>query len=467
MKTEIERKFLLKPFNIENLLKKYSIGYEKIPIKQFYLLQSKIRLRKTDKEFTLTKKRGEGLKREEEEKNISKKEFNALLNIYDHLSLTKTRFRCQIGDYTYEIDRFKKELNGLFYLEIEFDSIKNAADYKPEKPFKDLIVAEVTEKPEFSNYYLAKNKTVWAFVPQESTNGSRDIKPTDSTQKAITLLLHKYFRALLYYRGRILNGPYDPEDLHQLRVAARRARSIVKLFKEYFTPKSFELLNSPLKELMEQTGPMRDLEVLHENITKDFKNETEVLKKAQKEIEKILKAGIDQNRKKLKELLSDERFERIKSSILNINKNYFERESKTLVMIAAYRALKPKLKRVKKILASLSKKSDSKRLHRLRIELKTIRYGLEALKASFDQKGTENLLKKIKKMQNLLGRHQDMQIQQLLLIRKLKSDGPSPEALMAAGEILFKMEKERARSKKRFLKKRRKFYSDLKKITPI
>src|ERR1700682_1202628 len=54
---------------------------------------------------------------------------------------------------------------------------------------------------------------------------------------------------------------YDPEGVHQMRIALRRLRTICALFRRDIPSPSFQAINSEAKWLMQQLGPARDWDV--------------------------------------------------------------------------------------------------------------------------------------------------------------------------------------------------------------
>lgn len=57
---------------------------------------------------------------------------------------------------------------------------------------------------------------------------------------------------------------YDPEGVHQMRVALRRLRTICALFRRDIPSPSFQAISSEAKWLMQQLGPARDWDVFTE-----------------------------------------------------------------------------------------------------------------------------------------------------------------------------------------------------------
>lgn len=152
---EIEKKFLINevPENIESC--------EKQEILQGYFKenQKNIRIRKTVIEkkgrkyitYTMTKKTGNGLIRQEEEKKISENQFKDYREFAKDNQIRKTRYLYPYKKNIIEINQFHDSLDGLRMAEIEFWSIEKSNKFIP----PSRCSQEVTERKEANNSYLA------------------------------------------------------------------------------------------------------------------------------------------------------------------------------------------------------------------------------------------------------------------------------------------------------------------------
>ena len=161
---EIERKWLLNLGAIPWRVIKQNCQYEKTKIIQQYLelpdenVQNEVRIRKCEsisgvKYYMTTKSYNEnqGMLRKEQEKEISKKEFDSLYDDQKGNIVEKTRFSIRVEDLTYELDIYKKP-NKLATVEVEFDSEEDANNFKKPCWFGE----EVTHEPKYKNVNLAQ-----------------------------------------------------------------------------------------------------------------------------------------------------------------------------------------------------------------------------------------------------------------------------------------------------------------------
>lgn len=150
-KWEIERKFVAKDIP-ENLLE----PRKPVKIRQGYLCQnndSEIRIRDKSGSYTMTVKRGSGLKRLETEIEIDAIQFDALWPLTQGFRIDKRRYKIPYFGHTLEVDVFDGALESLVVVEVEFDSEDASRDFLP----PDFVNEEVTTNPSYKNLNLARN----------------------------------------------------------------------------------------------------------------------------------------------------------------------------------------------------------------------------------------------------------------------------------------------------------------------
>ena len=151
---EIERKWLIDINNIP-----YNLNdYEYLDIEQAYIsFKPTVRIRKITNldQYILTIKsssKDNGLSRQEYELNISKEEYDNLLTKKEGNILYKTRYKVPFNEYTYEIDIFHNQYEGLGYVEVELNTIEQAKQF--ETP--SWVLQELTGSKIYTNASLAK-----------------------------------------------------------------------------------------------------------------------------------------------------------------------------------------------------------------------------------------------------------------------------------------------------------------------
>lgn len=456
MALEIEKKFLLKPFNIKNLLNKYNLKYKKINISQYYIIdKNSFRVRKYGKKYFLTVKKGEGLVREEFEKEISKKEFEQILKNHKNiLSLYKNRYIVKIDNFIYEFDIFKKDLKNLFLLEVEFKSEKEAENFKIDKLFENFILKDVTEDKRFTNFFLAKKRSI---PPLKNCKNILDIKDLDSlcsTEDALKIIFHHFYRNILFHKNSFLKNK-DPEDIHQLRVNLRKTRVFLKEFGEFFNDDYQNRFENEIKTFMKKTNKKRELDVLLINLKNYKKDLPKSMKNSIDEFKKIVKNLMNIEDEKVLNLLSDE-FDEIDEIYKNLylNDKIFNKKSDFAFVYTAFNIIKDKKKKIVNFSKKLHKKSKPKDFHKLRIEFKKFRYLLEIFSNFYEKKFISKPIKKLKKMQDILGNFQDIENQIDIIKNIMKEKNFKNEIVFSLEKICAVLEIKKDNTKKDFFQKR-------------
>ena len=151
MATEIERKFRVKGDGFKRE------AYEAIRIMQGFLSsvpERTVRIRvKGDKGFITIKglSSESGVSRYEWEKEIPLEEAQELLLLCEPGMITKTRYLVKAGEYTFEVDEFHGDNEGLIIAEIELPD-ENAPYERPA-----WLGKEVTGDVRYYNVMLAKH----------------------------------------------------------------------------------------------------------------------------------------------------------------------------------------------------------------------------------------------------------------------------------------------------------------------
>ncbi|MCL2739929.1 MAG: CYTH domain-containing protein [Oscillospiraceae bacterium] len=161
MANEIERKFLVDKWDFPG----YLIGTaEKLELVQAYLqfptpeIPTEKRIRKSNDSYFYTEKtksKGSLLSRQEEEREITKEEFENLMLQQKGSVIQKLRYKIPYqydGASCIELDVYKGYLGGLIVAEVEFPDIESGKGFNPPMWFGK----EVTEDKAYKNASLAQ-----------------------------------------------------------------------------------------------------------------------------------------------------------------------------------------------------------------------------------------------------------------------------------------------------------------------
>src|SRR5688572_3515190 len=100
---------------------------------------------------------------------------------------------------------------------------------------------------------------------EQLASGRAAVSPTDNMAEAgRKVLLAELIKMLKHDKGSRTGE--DIEDVHDMRVAIRKMRSIFRLLKTYFKSKDADNYNRALKRLASALGEVRDLDVLLANL---------------------------------------------------------------------------------------------------------------------------------------------------------------------------------------------------------
>ena len=450
---EIEKKFVLPPCKAKRYLKALKKKYKKQHILQYYA--KNMRFRKIGDRYWRTIKRGQGVVREEIEEPITKEEFCAYWEQREGEAIEKYRYTFRYKKDTYELDEFTGHLKGLLYLEIEFGSLQEAEDFTLPKKIQKFVLDEVSDNPAFTNRSLALHGLPVISHPIEeliaqnepSSYLSASLKPSFHPFENVYLVLQVWIALLTKVieanKEAILAKEEDSERLHQLRVALRKIRSFLALLaKELDLPQAKELQKS-IKAIMKQTNRARDLDVYLEWM-QHYKKivPPKKLKRLTQSLHKEREAAYIA----LLHTLQSPQFSLLLFRLHAFAANQPHQRIPSIIL--AKRALKRQLHKVWERTSRLNSSSKPKKYHRLRIEIKKLRYLMEFFAFVFEPKEYEKLIHKIKKIQEILGRHQDTTVQMEYLQLLVQKNPSEKKALLSLRQHLKRKAK---KLRKKFL----------------
>ncbi|WP_086848198.1 CHAD domain-containing protein [Amycolatopsis kentuckyensis] len=251
-----------------------------------------------------------------------------------------------------------------------------------------------------------------------------EARPADPAVHHVRAKLDREIRALLAHEPGTRSG-VDPEDLHQMRVALRRMRSVLKLSGS-LVGAGAEPVRAELGWLGQSLGEVRDYDVLIEHL-REVIADFEVRDQApgRRLVSRFVSERANAKRR-LTRALSSARYSTLLREVSLLTRAEFAPPADRPHDLIAGLA-KPHRKLAKAVRALPADPPDDD-LHALRIHGKKLRYAAELAQTSAKKKqaaGIKQLLKATKDFQTVLGDHQDAVIAADRMRTILESvDGP-------------------------------------------
>jgi CHAD domain-containing protein len=228
----------------------------------------------------------------------------------------------------------------------------------------------------------------------------------------------------------------DPEELHQMRVATRRLRAILRAAGSMFVQKPIEALREELAWLGTALGAQRDLDVMEDHLRSQVATlDPQDRGAGQRLLRALGKARLRAREELLAALDNARYFALLDRTEETIAEPPVADPALALVDIAA-----AAFKKLRKTVKGLPETPTDAELHAVRIKAKRARYAAELVVADVGRPA-ERFVDRVKELQDILGDHQDGVVADARL-RELARDARGPRTGFVAGLLV---ERQRAR----------------------
>ncbi|MBK1785939.1 CHAD domain-containing protein [Prauserella cavernicola] len=260
---------------------------------------------------------------------------------------------------------------------------------------------------------------------------------------AVATALHGFAGVIAVNVDGVLDD-IDTEFLHDLRVAVRRTRSLLKLAGDVLPPELVRRYGSGFKWLGDATTPTRDLDVY----LLEFDTLAAGLVAGEPgdlaPFGELLASEREKARRALARTLRSQRFTRLiegwQAGLADVlERDWSEQDGRLTAEALAAERVRGMVAKVIKRAKAITPDSPAEDVHRLRKRCKELRYLLEVVKPVCDATAHRAVIKDLKKVQDVLGAFQDGEVQSHSLrdyAERLQSSGRPPAAtLLAMGEL--------------------------------
>ena len=247
---------------------------------------------------------------------------------------------------------------------------------------------------------------------------------------AATHALQTGLAALKFYEPAALQG--EIEGIHQFRVSVRRLRAAVELFVPVLHANRVQFYRADLPLVGHCAGAARDGDVLQDLIRSNAKALDPMSARALTPVYQALADSRIAAMRELSNFLQSKRYAKVCERLASPLTRKFPPDADLRRM--APRLIEPIIRICLRTGARLRPESPPTAFHRLRVRLKRLRYALEMLDPPAG-KHASKMIKRLRKMQDELGEHQDS-VNTGIWIRQFARTQPPPETVLAAGALL-------------------------------
>jgi len=229
----------------------------------------------------------------------------------------------------------------------------------------------------------------------------------------------------------------DPEELHQMRVATRRMRAILRAARPLLDPEWVRSLRAELGWLGGALGPVRDLDVLLDHLRADAHLLGGADERAFLGLLRALEAEHAADRAALLAALGEPRFVALIERLdAETNAPPLQPGGESLQALAAR-----EFRRLRKAVRALGDDPPDADLHAARIAVKRARYAAELAERSVGRAAAA-VIRDAKLLQDVLGDHQDAHVADER-IRALVKPRTSVSQALAAGRVIERQHERR------------------------
>jgi CHAD domain-containing protein len=294
-----------------------------------------------------------------------------------------------------------------------------------------------------------------------------------SAQERSDVVVARVLRRLLAIQDANLPGTLadtDIEYLHDFRVAIRRTRSVLREMRGVFVPSDLERVRASFKWLQEQTGPTRDLDVYLDDFDELRTLAPEAMRADLEPLRELLSARHRKARAVMEVAIASDHARMLHADITEIlevlvleDEDERPDAARPIGDLVGQRVRKVHHRMVR-MGQAITPDSRPEQYHELRKKGKELRYLLELFAAHlFDPDVVKPMVRALKGLQDVLGLHQDRDVQ-IEVLREIAHDLISEPggagALIAIGALIDRLEADAQAARGRFAASFDEFASD-------
>lgn len=224
----------------------------------------------------------------------------------------------------------------------------------------------------------------------------------------------------------------EVESIHQLRVATRRLRTAIRLFRRALYASQADKLRRELATVAGAAGRVREADVTEELLRKRARKLDPQLAKALAPLFNEVSHRRVEGMKELKQVLNSKTHATVEKRLAAPT---FRRGRDVVLGSIASELLRPLLRAMIRAGEGLGDDAPPEAIHRLRIRAKRVRYTLEML-GGLGRKKLQKTLVRLERLQAVLGEHNDVTAAMIWVRECIQKTAVPADTLLAAGALL-------------------------------
>ena len=239
-------------------------------------------------------------------------------------------------------------------------------------------------------------------------------------------------------------GDLDTEFLHDLRVAVRRSRSVLRELKGAFPPEPLARQRDALRQIQAVTGPTRDLDVLlleWDDLVSGLSDERRAdLAPLRRLLVRHRATAFRTLQRELRGTAYRQAWDDYRAFLAGDREAGDDRpDAGRPIADVAGRRIRKVYRRMVATGEAIDDTSPAEHLHELRKRGKELRYLLELFGGLWPPDVVKPMVRSLKGLQNVLGTHQDREVQAAYLgglADEVAGEGGGPATLLALGALV-------------------------------
>lgn len=262
--------------------------------------------------------------------------------------------------------------------------------------------------------------------------------PEDPVEWLAVRWLQEQLDALQHQKPHVL-ADVDPEGVHQMRVASRRMRALLRVCKDLPACEKLQRQKADLKWLASQLGAVRDLDVELASLGSAGDAMPAEYASGYTCYQQHLQRERQTALQELRLSVNGPRYAELTQGLADFVNSYRQQEHRgeSTIRDAAQAWINKQYRRVLRDGRTIQHDSADARLHALRIDCKRLRYLFEFFRPVYGA-SLKNAIRELKVLQNVLGEVQDSHVAMQRLLDHAEVQSPTSNSrftLMALGHL--------------------------------